>query len=92
MRNAQQTIHGLLALADVEIGGGRDFDLQVNDPVFYQRVLSGGALGFGEAYMLGLWDCPRIDKLIDRLLRADLEHAIPNTINVAADMAGTERQ
>jgi cyclopropane-fatty-acyl-phospholipid synthase len=76
VNKAESTIRGLLALADIEINGSNPRDIQVNHRVFYRRVLSGGALGLGEAYMDGLWDCAALDQLIYQLLRADLEHRI----------------
>ena len=76
MNKTEGTIRGLLALAEVEINGNNPYDIQLNDGAFYRRVLSGGPLGLGEAYMDGLWDCDALDDLIYRLLRADLEHSI----------------
>ena len=76
MSSGEATIRGLLQLADIEIDGGEAHDLRVNDPRCYRRLLGGGALGFGEAYMQGLWDCEALDTLIYRLVRADLEHRI----------------
>ncbi|MFQ5642776.1 MAG: cyclopropane fatty acyl phospholipid synthase [Thiogranum sp.] len=76
VNKAESTIRGLLALAGIEINGPNPYDIQVNDRQFYQRVLSGGPLGLGEAYMDGLWDCEALDVLIYKLLRADLEHSI----------------
>jgi len=76
VNKAEVTIRGLLALADIEINGNNPHDIQVNDTAFYRRVLSGGPLGLGEAYMDGLWDCEALDDLIYKLLRADLEHSI----------------
>jgi len=76
LNKAESTIRGLLELADIAINGEHDYDLRVNSPYFYQRLLSGGALGLGETYMDGLWDCEALDVLIYRILRADLEHSI----------------
>ena len=76
MNKAEVTIQGLLELAQVAINGSHNYDIQVNDPSFYQRLLSGGSLGLGETYMDGLWDCEALDVLIYKLLRADLEHSI----------------
>ena len=59
MNKAESTIRGLLALAGIEIDGPNPWDIQVNDRQFYQRVLSGGPLGLGEAYMDGLWEIGR---------------------------------
>ena len=76
MNRAEVTIRGLLELANIEINGNNPYDVQVNDTAFYRRVLSGGPLGLGEAYMDGLWDCEALDDFIYKVLRADLEHSI----------------
>ena len=76
MNTAEVTIRSLLELAGIEVNGNNAYDLQVNDPTFYRRLLSGGPLGFGETYMDGLWDCLALDVLICKVLRADLEHSI----------------
>jgi hypothetical protein len=46
----------MFALAGIEIGGRRSWDLQVYDERFYQRLLSDGSLASGESYMDGWWD------------------------------------
>ncbi len=76
MNKAETTVRSLLELAAIEINGPNPYDIQVNDPDFYQRVLSGGPLGLGEAYMDEAWDCQDLDVLIYKLLRADLEKSI----------------
>ena len=76
MSKTESTIRVLLALAEIEINGSHDYDIQVNDKAFYRNLLSGGPLGFGETYMDGQWDCEALDVLIYKVLRADLEHSI----------------
>jgi len=76
MGKAEAAVRNLLALAGIDINGDQPWDLRVNDRRFYQRLLSGGPLGFGESYMAGLWDCEALDQLIYKALRADLEHKI----------------
>lgn len=76
MSKAEKTIRDLLSLTNIKINGDSPSDIQVHDSSFYQRVLSSGPLGLGEAYMDGLWDCEALDDLIYQLLRADLEHRI----------------
>ncbi|HTJ56124.1 MAG TPA: cyclopropane fatty acyl phospholipid synthase [Devosiaceae bacterium] len=66
-------IADLLKLADVEIDGTRPWDLRVNDDRLYDRVMSYGTLGFGEAYMDGWWEAEAIDELIYRLLKFDVK-------------------
>ncbi len=79
MPPARDTIQALLGSASIGTNGGDPRDLCVYDDRFYSRVLAQGALGLGEAYMDGWWDCERIDQLTDRILRADLEHELrPN--------------
>ncbi len=63
----------LLSAADIQIGGSRPWDIQVNHTRLYERVLHEGSLGAGESYMDGDWDCPQVDQLFDRVLRASAE-------------------
>ncbi|MCG0577998.1 cyclopropane fatty acyl phospholipid synthase [Burkholderia cenocepacia] len=65
----------LLAAADIEINGGRPWDIQVFDREVYGRILSSWSLGLGEAYMDGLWDCDQLDELFTRLLEMDIDEA-----------------
>jgi len=58
----------ILATVDVKINGNRPWDIQVHHDSFFQRVLTSGSLGFGEAYMDGWWDCEAIDELVTRVL------------------------
>jgi cyclopropane-fatty-acyl-phospholipid synthase len=66
------TLAELLAQADIRLNGDRPWDVRVRDREFYRRLLTGGSLGLGEAYMDGLWEAPRLDELFDRVIRADL--------------------
>jgi cyclopropane-fatty-acyl-phospholipid synthase len=75
---------GLLALAGVELGGARPWDLDVHDQAFYRRVLSGGSLALGETYMEGLWDCPQIDAFICRVLEAGLDERVGSFVRLLA--------
>ncbi len=68
----ERTVRELLAVAGVEIGGARPWDVQVHDPAFYRRVLAAGSLGLGESYMDGQWDCQQLDELSARLNRHHL--------------------
>ncbi len=66
----------LLTASDIYVNGHRDWDLKVNDDRLYPRILAGGTLAFGEAYMEGLWDCENIPELINRLLRINADQVI----------------
>ncbi len=72
----ESTIRDLLESTGIEINGDREFDIQIHDNRVYRRVLADGALGLGESYMDGWWDCQALDQLIDRILRADLRAEI----------------
>jgi cyclopropane-fatty-acyl-phospholipid synthase len=70
--STQERIRELLSSADIELNGGRPWDIRVNDARFFQ-IAFGGSLAIGEAYMDGLWDCDRLDELVCRFRRANLE-------------------
>jgi cyclopropane-fatty-acyl-phospholipid synthase len=69
-------IKDLLALADVKINGNRPWDIQVNNPKVYSRILAGGSLALGESYMDGWWDCKALDKFYFKILSIDLEKIV----------------
>jgi cyclopropane-fatty-acyl-phospholipid synthase len=66
----------LAAQAGITINGDAPWDIQVLDEGLYQRVLAKGSLGFGEAYMDGMWECQRLDQLFHRLLSSKAEEKI----------------
>ena len=69
---SEQIVLEELAAADVRVDGSRRSDLRVHDPAFYTRLLRDGALGFGEAYMDGQWDCEALDELTVKLIKGKL--------------------
>ncbi|MEW5910076.1 MAG: cyclopropane fatty acyl phospholipid synthase [Thermodesulfobacteriota bacterium] len=66
-------IQQLLNLAGIRVQGERPFDIQVHDPSFFPRVISGGSLALGESYMDRLWDCTALDQFFERILSARLD-------------------
>ncbi len=70
------TLCELAAGAGVTINGDAPWDIQVLDARAYRRILAQGSLGFGEAYMDGLWECRRLDQLFDCLLRSRADEKI----------------
>jgi cyclopropane-fatty-acyl-phospholipid synthase len=73
---AKQLVTRAFEAADVKIGGDRPWDIKVLDERFYERALNHGALGFGEGYVDGDWECDALDELINRVLRFNLaKHA-----------------
>lgn len=76
MKKSESVVREIAALADVQINGDRDWDIQVHNARFYERMLRDGSIALGESYVDGWWDVEHIDDLIFRLLRANLEYRI----------------
>jgi len=76
MKTSTQTIQELLKGTGVELNGALSSDIQVQDDRFYDRAPSDGAIGLGEAYMDGWWECESMDVMIEKILRADLESKV----------------
>ena len=74
--NPPASLATLAATAGVRFNGSQPWDIQVEDPAFYRRLLAQGSLGFGEAYMDGLWNCHAMDELFCRLLSQDIDEKI----------------
>ncbi len=66
----------LAAEAGITINGDAPWDIQVHDARLYHRILTKGSLGFGEAYVDGMWECDRLDQLFERLLRIDADEKL----------------
>lgn len=69
---ARETVRSLLARAGVAVGGGRPWDIRVAHEGFYKRVLGGGSLEAGQAYVDGWWDAVRLDEFFHRIFNAGL--------------------
>jgi cyclopropane-fatty-acyl-phospholipid synthase len=72
----ERVVRDLLATAGITVNGDAPHDVQVHDRRFYHRVLSDGALGLGESYMDGWWDCSALDEFIAKILKARLEERL----------------
>lgn len=75
-KSLRRRIADLLELAGVEIDGPASHDIQVHDERLYGRVLAGGSLALGEAYLDRWWDCRRLDEFFARVLRARLDERV----------------
>ena len=71
---AQQRIEKMLGGTGVSINGPNPWDIQVNNPAFFNRILLHGSLGLGESWMNNWWDCSQLDEMFNRLLRTDLSN------------------
>jgi len=69
-------ISDLLAQIDIEVGGSRPWDIQVHDERLYNRVMTQGSLGLGEAYVDGWWDAGAVDQFLYRVLTGQLQSKI----------------
>jgi len=67
----RETMLSLLEMIDVQENGPRPWDIQVHNPLVYQRFMREGRLGLGEAYMDGDWDCEDLADLFYRILMAN---------------------
>lgn len=76
MLRAKKWAQNLLSLADIKIGGGRDWDIQIRDERFYGSVAHRGSLGLGESYMNGWWDAQELDQFFYRVFEANLESKV----------------
>jgi len=66
----------LLAKADVRINGKNPWDFQVKNSAVFNRILSQGTLGLGEAYMDGWWDATELDVFFHKVISARLQDNI----------------
>jgi len=73
---APEVLQQLIAGTGIRFNGDAPWDIRVNDPAMYDRVLKLGSLGFGESYMDGEWDCDRLDELFSRLLNGDINERV----------------
>lgn len=70
--SSRKRVVSLLSQAGVRVNGDGPADLRVNNPRFFDRVLSRGSLGLGESYMDGWWDTDDLEGLLRRLMEARL--------------------
>lgn len=69
-RAARRIVERMLGETDIRIDGDRPWDVRIVDDRVYRRVLTGGTLGLGEAYMDGWWECDAIDQMVERAQRS----------------------
>ena len=65
-------------MAGISINGPHPWDIQVHNDKFYDRLIRKGALGLGESYMDGWWDCERLDQFFTKVLTAKLNQKVKN--------------
>ncbi len=78
----ESEVKRILNKAGIKINGNNPYDIKVNNKNLYNRVLSQGSLGLGEAYMDGWWDCNKLDEFFFKVLRAELNKELKITPNL----------
>jgi cyclopropane-fatty-acyl-phospholipid synthase len=58
----------LVGEAGIHFNGDHPWDIVVHDEALYRYIMSRGSLGFGEAYLDGMWECQQLDEMFSRLL------------------------
>ena len=84
----QKLTEEILSHAGVKINGNEPWDIQVYNKEFYRRVITEVELGMGESYMDGWWDVGKLDEMIYKIIRADLQNKINHNYKVALQLAG----
>ena len=84
----ESLLKDLFALANIEVNGSNPWDIQVHDQRFYKRVITEVELGLGESYMDGWWDVEKLDEMIFRVIRADLQNKLKHNLKVVMQLAG----
>jgi cyclopropane-fatty-acyl-phospholipid synthase len=84
----ESLVKQLLSLAEIEVNGVNPWDVQVYDKRFYKRAVSEVELGMGESYMDFWWDVEKLDEMIFRIIRADLQNKVKHNLKIAIQLAG----
>lgn len=71
-----EVLRELVNIAGIQFNGSYPWDIQVHDNEVYRRILTSGSLGFGEAYMDGMWDAHALDELFSRLLSFGIDEQL----------------
>jgi cyclopropane-fatty-acyl-phospholipid synthase len=71
-------VESMLEGTDIRLNGPNPWDIRINDELFLQRTLAEGSLGVGESYMDGQWECERLDDMLTRVFRANVDRRLPN--------------
>ncbi|MFH1830303.1 MAG: cyclopropane fatty acyl phospholipid synthase [Pseudomonadota bacterium] len=73
----------LLCSAGIAVGSDNPWDIRVHNKKSYKRYLCEGALGLGESYMDGWWDCDALDEFIAKLVSANIEEKAKGNWKIA---------
>lgn len=76
LANAPAILNKLVEEAAIKFNGNAPWDIQIYHEDAYRQILSKGSLGFGEAYIEGLWDAESLDQLFTRLINFDIDQKV----------------
>ena len=76
LHSVPRILQELLNNAGIKVNGNNPWDMRVQDARAYDQILSKWSLGLGESYVNGYWDCERLDDMLTRLLKVDLNMAV----------------
>jgi cyclopropane-fatty-acyl-phospholipid synthase len=63
----REKLEKFLAVNNIAFNGHNPWDIKVYNPKLYERMMTEGSIGFGEAFMDGWWDCDQLDGMFHRL-------------------------
>lgn len=69
-------IERLLEGSGISFNGNKPWDISVYNPNLYERILTHGSAGLGEAYMEGWWDSNQLDELFNKFCSAQIKSRI----------------
>ena len=72
----ENILQTLFSSAGVSINGDDPWDIKIHNRKFFKRVLNEGALGFGESYMDGWWNCEALDECTAKIFRTNLDEKV----------------
>lgn len=78
----------LFELAGIKANGNNPWDIQVKDERFFKRAVTEVELGMGESYMDGWWTVEKLDEMIFKILRADLQEKVKRNLKISLQLAG----
>ncbi|HSW70274.1 MAG TPA: cyclopropane fatty acyl phospholipid synthase [Gammaproteobacteria bacterium] len=84
---AKSVIAELLHNAGITINGNNSGDIKIYNEQFYSRILHGGSLALGEAYMDLWWDCDALDIFFERLMLAHTETKVKKNFRLLLKFA-----
>lgn len=72
----KKQVQEIFNFSGITLNGDKPYDISVHDERLYKRVITGGTLGLGEAYMDGWWDVKNLDEFFYKILSSGAQHKI----------------